>query len=273
MLREPDLKRYTVEDLIYLKAHAEEALAVIQGAVAQLSIIDVPAARLIHIHELEQKITRYQEEITKRQIARGLIDAGRTTATVQPLEQAKTLLFLAANPTDTARLSLDREQREVAEALQRSKHRASFKLVSRVAVKPRDVLRALLDEMPAIIHFSGHGTGVDGLVLEDDSGSSKLASADALTEVFANCRNLECVVLNACYSGVQAAAIVRHIEYVIGIQREIPDRTAIAFASGYYDALGAGRTYMEAFEWALSYLKLEGLSGGDLVSMQRRQAI
>ncbi len=36
------------------------------------------------------------------------------------------------------------------------------------------------------------------------------------------------MVLNACYSEVQAAEINKHINYVIGIKQEITDKAAIA---------------------------------------------
>ena len=56
------------------------------------------------------------------------------------------------------------------------------------------------------------------------------------------------MVLNACYSEEQAEAIREHIGYVLGVDGEITNRQAIQFATGFYDALGAGRSYGDASE-------------------------
>ena len=60
--------------------------------------------------------------------------------------------------------------------------------------------------------------------------------------------DLRCVVLNACYSEQQAHVIHRHIDYVIGMQKEIADTAAINFSRGFYDALFAGEPVHRAFD-------------------------
>ena len=55
------------------------------------------------------------------------------------------------------------------------------------------------------------------------------------------------MVLNGCYSEVQAKAISQHIPYVIGMKQSVGDRAAIEFAVGFYDALGDGRSVEFAF--------------------------
>ena len=53
-------------------------------------------------------------------------------------------------------------------------------------------------------------------------------------------KGVECVVLNACYSEVQAEAIHQHINHVIGMNRAIGDKAAINFTVAFYDGLAAG---------------------------------
>ena len=128
------------------------------------------------------------------------------------------------------------------------------------AVRVRDVYRALLDFNPQIVHFSGHGAGDDGLALEDEIGQVQFVNAAALTglfELFAN--QVDCVLLNACYSEVQAEAIVKHIPYVIGMSKAIGDKAAIEFAVGFYDALGAGKSVEFAYELGCSAIQLAGI--------------
>lgn len=170
------------------------------------------------------------------------------------------ILILAANPKDTSRLRLDRELRDIAEGLERAQKRDQFSLEQRLAVRPRDIQRAILDSNPQVIHFSGHGAGEEGLVFEDEVGQSKLVSGDALAglfELFAD--QIECVVLNGCYSDVQAEAIAQHINYVVGMNQAIGDKAAIEFAVGFYDALGAGREYEFAYKLGCSAIRMAGI--------------
>ncbi|MEH2095404.1 CHAT domain-containing protein [Nostoc sp.] len=161
----------------------------------------------------------------------------------------KKILIMAANPPATSRLRLEQEIRDVEEAIRRSRFREQFKVEIRVAARPIDIRRALLDIEPQIVHFCGHGEGQSGLVLEDVTGLPKLVSSEALSSLFQLFANsVECVLLNACYSEVQADAIVQHINYVIGMNQEIRDDAAIAFAVGFYDALGAGKSVEFAYE-------------------------
>ncbi len=99
--------------------------------------------------------------------------------------QPQTILFLVANPKDTTRLRLDQELRDIEEGLQRAQKREQFNLEQRLAVRPRDIQRAMLDLNPEIVHFSGHGTGDQGLVFEDEIGNAKLVEGEALASLFA----------------------------------------------------------------------------------------
>jgi hypothetical protein len=213
-------------------------------------------------------------------------------------EPKKVLLFLAANPTDTYKLRLDEEVREIEAGLRRSQYRDRFELKQQWAVRPIDLRRAMLDCKPQIVHFSGHGIGQstrdgvreasqreafqgdrsaeatreisladdaaafdEGLVLEDATGQAKLVSTEALSalfELFAD--SVECVVLNACYSERQASAIAQHIPYVIGMNQAIGDRAAIEFAVGFYDALGAGESVMRAYKLGRVAIQMLGIS-------------
>ena len=120
----------------------------------------------------------------------------------------------------------------------------------------------MLDLNPQIVHFSGQGEAETGLVFEDESGQAKLIDAEALAGLFKLfAGKLQCVVLNACYSEPQAAAIAQHIPYVIGMSQAIEERAAIEFAVGFYDALGAGRDFEFAYEFGCSAARLNGTAG------------
>lgn len=173
----------------------------------------------------------------------------------------KKILILTANPKNTAGLRLEEEVREIKAGIQRSRHRDQFTIEYQMAARPRDVQRAMLDYKPQIVHFCGHGAGDKGLVLEDEAGHIKAVSTPALAalfELFAD--EVECVLLNACYSKVQAKAIARHINYVIGMNQAIGDRAAIEFATSFYDALGAGEAVEFAFRLGKNAMQLAGIA-------------
>ena len=181
---------------------------------------------------------------------------------VNPSIPKRTILLLAASPTDQARLRLDVEVREINQGLRLGQQRDQFNLQQRWAIRPDDLRRALLDFQPQILHFCGHGEGTAGLVLEGQSGTSKLISTEALASLFqqfAN-RGLECIILNACYSDVQATAIAQHIPYVIGMNSAIGDTAAVKFSVGFYDALGAGWSYPDAYKLGCNAIALEGIA-------------
>lgn len=167
------------------------------------------------------------------------------------------ILFLAANPQGTAQLRLNEEVREIEEGLQRSKLRDQFQLVSKWAIDSNDLRRALLAEQPEIVHFSGHGEGQAGLVLVSHDNQPKPATAEALSGLFKQFPEVKCVLLNACYAEMQAKAIVQHIDYVIGMKQAVRDDAAIAFATGFYDGLGYGKSIDIAFELGCNAIQFE----------------
>ena len=213
--------------------------------------------------------------------------------------ELRKILFLASNPTDTGKLRLGAELRDIEEGLKLAEHRDSFELESRFAVRAKDLSRAMLEEEPQIIHFSGHGVLLKesdgatsgtrslsweededenklegysgGIALEDNEGKAKIVAATALGGLFELFgENIECVFLNACYSDAQANEIIKHVPYVIGMNTAVPDETAITFATGFYDALGAGRDIEFAFKLAKNRIALEGMPGADIPVLRDR---
>ncbi|MCP4700842.1 MAG: CHAT domain-containing protein [Gammaproteobacteria bacterium] len=172
----------------------------------------------------------------------------------------KTILILAANPADTTPLRLDKEVREIQAGLQRASRREHFALQQQWAARPVDIRRAMLDYHPAILHFCGHGEGEAGLAFENDQGKTMLVSTEALAgfaKLFSG--HVECVLLNACYSEVQAEAMARHIPYVIGMDRAVSDQAAVEFAVAFYDALGAGQSYEFAYQLGCNAIQMAGI--------------
>jgi hypothetical protein len=170
------------------------------------------------------------------------------------------VLFLAANPINAGRLRLNEEAREIQQKLASGTHREIFELISKFATRPNDLQLALLEHRPHIVHFSGHGKGPQGILLQDNSGKSKLVSLSALSTLFRLRKdNIRVVIFNACYSKPQAGAFSEMIDYTIGTTNNIGDQAAIAFAASFYRALAFGLSVADGFELAKNELALNAI--------------
>ncbi|BAY26176.1 hypothetical protein NIES2100_59900 [Calothrix sp. NIES-2100] len=170
------------------------------------------------------------------------------------------ILFLTAEPTDTARLRLQQELREIKQRLQQANQRERFQLEFGFSARSGDISQELLNFQPHIVHFSGHGTSTGELCFEDELGKMQPVTPQALAALFELVANqVECVILNACYSDIQAKAIAQHIPFVIGMNTAIGDQAAIAFAVGFYKALGANLSPEKAFKWGLAEIQLKNI--------------
>ncbi|HEY6874567.1 MAG TPA: CHAT domain-containing protein [Geobacteraceae bacterium] len=184
------------------------------------------------------------------------------------------ILFLAANPDGVTKLALDEESRAIRTKIRASDYRESLLFQTEWAVRPDDLLQYLNEHRPHIIHFSGHGSSNEELVLHDDVGQPKLVSKAALRALFATLKdNIRLIVLNACYSRTQAEAIVEVIDCAVGMKRAIGDKAAIVFAASFYRALGFGRSIKEAFEQGRAALLLEGIDEENTPELLMKQGV
>lgn len=194
------------------------------------------------------------EQLTNAILVSLVLGPSQNTTAFKPVS----ILFLAANPRRMDQLAIDREVRRIDAALRASARRDQFELEPHWAVHIGDLQGLLLRYQPGIVHFSGHGGKNGALTLDTDDGEPYEVPAAALSDLFRLFRNsVRCVVLNACYSAVQAEAIAEHIACVVGMSSEVDDESAISFATAFYQALGYGKDVQTAFELGRSQLKLE----------------
>lgn len=168
------------------------------------------------------------------------------------------ILFLTANPSNTNRLRLDEESRAIDQSLRRAEFRDRFELEQFQAVQVSDLQECLLRFKPHIVHFSGHGSEAGEILLQDRNGLSRPVSERTLERLFSVLKdNIRCVVLNACYSKIQAESIAQHIDAVVGMSSAIGDQAAISFSAAFYQALAYGRDLRTAFELGCLQIDLE----------------
>lgn len=171
------------------------------------------------------------------------------------------VLLALANP-DAQDSGLDplrllTEQRVILQAIERSRFRdrVSVKVVPAATVT--DLQRALLDGQYQIVHVSSHGSRAGFLIFENELGEKHHVRADALAELFrANSPPIDCIVLNGCESMTAGELTSFGVPFTIGMDGSIDDDAGIKFSEGFYDAIGAGKSYEEAFEGGWRAVKL-----------------
>lgn len=177
-----------------------------------------------------------------------------------PIDHRITILFFATNPRNTGRLRLDEEVRNIAQGIRLADNRENLRLVTRFAVKPKDILQAINETNPSIIHFSGHGSDNGELVLEGLDGNAILVKPEAISQAISTVSNyVKLVVFNTCFSRDQAQNVTRYINASIGMNTSISDRAACAFASQLYSSIGFNLSLENAFNQARASILLEGI--------------
>lgn len=260
--------RYTIQEFI-------EAFNAMQYSLGKARNYGRPLDILLHQYELFGRLTiddfieKLQSISKKREFSTDIIlrngkNRFHPSKKIICLEEPMIkILFLAANPLDSGRLRLDEELRQIDEKLRMAEYR-EFDIKSHWAVRVSDIQGLLMRHKPDIVHFSGHGSKANRIILEDNSGKSYAVCTMALSHLFSILKdNIRLVMLNACYSEEQAKAISEHIECVVGMSCEIGDKAAISFASSFYQALGYGRDVETAFNLGCAQISLENLGDQD----------
>jgi hypothetical protein len=235
------------------------------------------------------------EETGSNQIAANKTEGGAGKSTFIPDNngvKSNIVLFLASNPSDSAKLQLDNEFRRVYSKLQTS----NFKVISEFAATPKAMQTAILKYKPRIIHFSGHGLrggaptpilvndsrggmaddGDDGagLLLEDENGKAKVLPTANLAQMFKTFDKfkikIETVIFNACHSRIQAEAINEFVDYVVGYSNAISDKVAIEIADSFYENLTIEDNVELAFELTKNIVSIDGYKEEELMSLMTR---
>ena len=108
----------------------------------------------------------------------------------------------------------------------------------------------------------------------DNNRQAKPVSAEALKMLFTTLKdNIRVVVLNACYSEIQAQAIAEVIDCVVGMSTAIGDEAAIIFAASFYRAIGFGRSIKDAFDQGKTAIMLEGIPEANTPQLLTRTGV
>lgn len=257
-------------------ANAEKALAAIDKKVAEIDgkIVrkekEIASEKSKYRREEERELKKRERDDKKRlresetemkEVNETLADMQLEITELRELPEKITVLFMASNPINSDQLRLDEESRAIKEMIRKSKHRDSVIFETCWAVRPSDILQAINELNPAIIHFSGHGTHTNELVLQNPDGTAKFVSKEAIVQtMMVSSDNIRLVFFNTCFSYGQAEAVVENVEAAIGMTDSVGDEAARIFSAQFYSAIGFGLSIKTAFQQAKAAIMLEGIS-------------
>jgi len=185
--------------------------------------------------------------------------------TLRQLPERIVVLVIASNPLDQPSLRLDEEVRAISEMIRKSEHRDAIKLESCWAARPLDLLQALNEHKPRIVHFSGHGSPAGEIMFQDHDGHTKFVTTEAIVQTMQTVAgSIQLAFFNACFSNAQAQEVVKHVKAAIGMNAAILDSAARVFAAQFYSAIGFGLSVKVAFEQGKAALMLEGIPEHDI---------
>ena len=139
------------------------------------------------------------------------------------------ILFVSANPHWTSRLDLGDEMRELLHSLRGQE----IELMMLPATQPEDLKVAITSNEIDILHFSGHATGQDGILLRDKDGMERAISGSELRELIEG-EAIKLAFLNACSTAATAKAIENSVGAVIGTTAPLDDEAAKKMTKVFY---------------------------------------
>lgn len=211
---------------------------------------------------------------------------------------SKKVLFLASNPSQTAKIQLDTEHSRITQQLQNS----SFKTIMEQAVTFNNLQKFILKEKPEIIHFSGHGAELESdiikaleateqpvigtgndfdtgiFLLSEDLREPFLVQTDVIRQLFKSMVSIqnipiETVIFNSCHSEAQAKAIAEFVPNVVGTSYSIRDEAAIAFSTGFYLGLAEDRNILQSVNLGMTNAMSKGVPPDRFVLYQNGKRV
>jgi hypothetical protein len=230
----------------------------------------------------DEQRRRRAEKAHARDITRLSRPTVRYVEVRAPEPEPLRVLYLTANPeaeditatqpdgssTTTSRyLRLDREVREVQQTLRGAKYRDLLAVEHRPAATAEDLIDALNDVRPHLVHFSGHGwTG--GIIFDNgdlDDPREHPVQFNLLAQVLAATSTPpQVLVLNACETLEGADLLLPAVPVVIAMADTIDDTAAIVFARRFYAAIASAQPVGIALSQAQAAMRLTTPEDADL---------
>lgn len=183
-------------------------------------------------------------------------------------EQIRVLLF-TASPANMVGIGVLEEEREIVARIRAGLDRNDrVKIYPVRGASPRDILQAMNELRPHVVHISAHGNQEGDLAFLNEEGDAAMVPLRGLAAAMKTAADqVQVVVLNACYSQVAAAALNEFVDCAIGVRRRLVDKSALEFAGAFYAALGYGRSVRQAYEQGLAQLQVSNLPNSEDIEL------
>lgn len=209
-----------------------------------------------------------------REVARVARPTVRYIPVREPQPEPLRVAYLTANAA--ADLRLDKEVSEVQRAVRGAKYRDVMSIHVRPAATPGDLLDALNDLRPHIVHFSGHGSA-DGVVFDNGDLGNPLdheVEFGVLAQALAATSTPPSVlVLNACDTLAGAEVLLPAVPVVVAMANSVDDTAAIVFARQFYAAIASAQPVGKALEQAKAGMRFAALTDADLPDVVMRDDV
>jgi len=179
----------------------------------------------------------------------------------QAQQTVKKILLLSANPENTTTSRKRTGIKEIRDALKRANHGKLLDIQERLEISAVDISQSLSELEPYIVNISGCEDGIEGLILDEIHNDNVLfdKKETLIADLFqSHSNNIECIILNSCYSEKQAKEIIKHIEFVIGIGQNLEDKVVVNFLTEFYYQIGSQRTISHSYYQSRNLLERTG---------------
>jgi hypothetical protein len=177
------------------------------------------------------------------------------------------VLILYSNPSDTARIRLDKEHRAVEQVVNALKLQADT-VVRRHATTFDDFVRALAEADYSVVQFSSHGSA-EGIFLEASSTDrGELITADRIANLLARTQpTLRLAIFMSCFSSASLPDLIKAAPYILTVSGPADDSTSIEFVKVFYERLLHEHSIEGACFWA------QEMTSGNLQAILSRRAL
>lgn len=163
------------------------------------------------------------------------------------------ILLVTANCAN-AYIDIEREHRTLQRIVGDGGHSLSVLPAAEVADLRDALVTSRADNGYDVLHFSGHATREDGLILRAEGRRKAIVGGEVLSQYLKG-SGVHLVFLNACCSESLLESLSGVVPVVIGATRDIRDVVARQFAGNFYRALSEGATVREAFDTSIEKSK------------------
>ena len=168
-----------------------------------------------------------------------------------PPVDSKTILLMGACPRNMDNIAFPSEFNKIAAKAERKGNRTKLIIQEQIlAVSHDEFLRGIVEHKSQVVHFSGHGRN-NGIWLVGYKENRELLSIEDQIDIYDQHKRIEFLFLNACDTEEQASIIARRIPFVLGMAGKISDVIFTNFSPNFYQALGMGLNYLDAYNYAM----------------------